>query len=83
MALIGKPSYRPVGASWAQAYGMSLLCEVGLTMSLFAGLLAFSGATDPETATKIGVLAGFLLSMAFGVITLLPSNLTARVPALG
>jgi Na+:H+ antiporter, NhaA family len=56
---------KPAGASWAQIYGVALLCGVGFTMSLFIGGLAFldKGASD---AVKVGVLAGSLLSALAG-----------------
>jgi NhaA family Na+:H+ antiporter len=57
---------RPGGTSWRHLYGMSLLCGIGFTMSLFIGLLAF-GETGPfKDQTKIGVLLGSFLSAVVG-----------------
>lgn len=55
----------PVGASWAQLYGVSLLCGIGFTMSLFIGLLAFPAA-HMQDAVKVGVLVGSLASALLG-----------------
>ena len=59
----------PGAASWSQLYGVSLLCGVGFTMSLFIGLLAFPNQTL-QTQVKIGVLAGSLASALTGVALL-------------
>ena len=63
-----KVGRRPTGATWLELYGVSLLCGVGFTMSLFVGLLAFPGAIDsPEQVeVKLGVLGGSLLSALAG-----------------
>jgi Na+:H+ antiporter, NhaA family len=53
---------RPKGATWAQVYGVALICGVGFTMSLFIGMLAFPPAADLMNETKIGVLLGSLAS---------------------
>ncbi len=70
---------RPAGASWAQVYGVSLLCGIGFTMSLFIGGLAFPAQPEAD-AVKIGVLLGSFLSAVAGVLVL---RLTAStsVPA--
>ena len=71
---------RPTDATWLQVYGVSLLCGVGFTMSLFIGALAFPGAIDsPEQVeVKIGVLAGSLLSALAGALALTVANLPSR-----
>jgi NhaA family Na+:H+ antiporter len=63
---------RATGATWAEVYGVSLLCGVGFTMSLFIGALAFPGAIDsPEqVAVKLGVLGGSFLSAVTGAAVL-------------
>jgi len=61
---------RPEGVGALQFYGMSLLCGIGFTMSLFIGLLAYPGKPDLEAATKIGVLLGSSISMAAGALAL-------------
>lgn len=63
---------RPTGSTWLELYGVSLLCGVGFTMSLFIGVLAFPGAIDsPEQVeVKIGVLGGSMLSAISGAIVL-------------
>lgn len=56
---------RPKDASWTQVYGVSLLCGIGFTMSLFIGGLAFTGESEGD-AVKIGVLMGSLASAVCG-----------------
>ena len=60
---------KPAKASWMQIYGVSLLCGIGFTMSLFIGNLAFADAARID-AMKIGVLAGSLLSALAGAAVL-------------
>jgi len=59
----------PRDASVAQLYGVAVLCGIGFTMSLFIGNLAFA---DPRLIdeTKIGVLAGSLMSALLGMAIL-------------
>ncbi len=63
---------RPGGATWLELYGVSLLCGVGFTMSLFIGVLAFPGAVDSpqQIEVKLGVLGGSLLSAVAGAAVL-------------
>ncbi|MCC7267856.1 MAG: Na+/H+ antiporter NhaA [Caulobacteraceae bacterium] len=61
----------PENASIAQVYGVSLLCGIGFTMSLFIGLLAFPGSVTLQDEVKIGVLLGSLSSALLGATVLL------------
>ncbi|CAA7619281.1 Na+/H+ antiporter NhaA [Magnetospirillum sp. SS-4] len=55
----------PAGASLRQFHGMAVLTGIGFTMSLFIGTLAFpEGGHD--TAVRLGVLGGSLLSAVLG-----------------
>jgi Na+:H+ antiporter, NhaA family len=60
---------RPAGASWLQIYGVSLLCGIGFTMSLFIGGLAFDDPARGD-AVKIGVLMGSVFAAILGWIVL-------------
>ena len=59
----------PQNANWLHLYGVSILGGVGFTMSLFIGSLAFEHSTF-EAPIRLGVLAGSLLSAAFGYLVL-------------
>jgi NhaA family Na+:H+ antiporter len=64
----------PAGANTTQLLGISVLCGIGFTMSLFVGGLAFVGLDPSYTLQlKIGVLCGSLISGIVGTILLLIS----------
>lgn len=53
----------PDNTNWRHLYGMSLLCGVGFTMSLFISSLAFDqGGPDAIVTDRLGILAGSLVS---------------------
>jgi hypothetical protein len=61
----------PSAASVRQILGISILCGIGFTMSLFIGGLAFAGL-DPvyTTQLKIGVLSGSVICGLLGTLLL-------------
>ncbi|WP_398464495.1 Na+/H+ antiporter NhaA [Tardiphaga sp.] len=68
----------PAGASWPQVYGVSLLCGIGFTMSLFIGLLAFPDDELLQNEVKVGVLLGSLAAGMVGVAVLAISKTPTR-----
>ncbi|MCB1525740.1 MAG: Na+/H+ antiporter NhaA [Rhodoblastus sp.] len=74
---------RPPGAGWLQLYGVSLICGVGFTMSLFIGMLAFPPERELMDETKIGVLVGSLASALAGAIVLMLAKVERRNDASG
>ncbi len=60
----------PALAQWRHLAGVSLLCGIGFTMSLFIGLLAFPDSAELQTKLKIGILAGSLASGLLGALVL-------------
>ena len=56
---------------WIELLGLSCLCGVGFTMSLFIGQLAFPGADASDQAqVRLGVIAGSLISTLAGMAVL-------------
>ena len=72
----------PAAVRWREVWGMSLLCGIGFTMSLFIAGLAFA---DPALldGAKIGILAGSLLSGLAGAAVLLRPASPAGAPESG
>ncbi len=65
VGLVPKPSK----ATWFQVYGVSLLCGIGFTMSLFIGMLAFTDSLH-AAELRLGVLTGSIVSAVFGFLVL-------------
>lgn len=61
---------RLLGATWLQIYGVSLLCGIGFTMSLFIGALAFPGRPYLVEEAKLGILLGSFVSALAGYLLL-------------
>lgn len=69
------PARLPDQASWSQFFGVSVLCGVGFTMSLFIGGLAFEGQGAAfDTQLKLGVLLGSVVSAIIGSLILIFSS---------
>ncbi len=69
----------PAHANWLEFYAVTILCGMGFTISLLIGDLAFGQASNLYLdSTKIGVLAGTLLSGIIGYSLLLSSGKQSR-----
>jgi NhaA family Na+:H+ antiporter len=71
-AVIGlKLVRRPMGAKWLELYGVSVLCGIGFTMSLYIGGLAFHETdTLAHAQVRLGVAVGSLASTLLGMAVL-------------
>ncbi|MBS0481940.1 MAG: Na+/H+ antiporter NhaA [Proteobacteria bacterium] len=65
---------RPAGASLLQLWGISLLCGIGFTMSLFITQLAFPASPELIEEAKLGVIMGSTAAalLGFAVLRLAP-----------
>ena len=63
----------PTNAAPLHVLGVSLLCGIGFTMSLFIGLLAFPDSPALQDGVKIGILLGSFVSALLGTLVLLMS----------
>ena len=79
LAIKARLAVLPAGASWMQLFGVSLLCGIGFTMSLFIGMLAYPGDDALLTQTKIGVLAGSTLAALLGAAVMAAAPRRTRV----
>lgn len=71
----------PSNVHWRHLVGGGCLAGIGFTMALFLNSLAFPAHTAPEmqSAGKIGILTGSLLSAILGVAILWPGKSDARI----
>jgi len=61
----------PENTNWMQIYGLSLLCGIGFTMSLFISSLAFEqSGGDYAMNERLGIIAGSLVSAVLGYLVL-------------
>lgn len=59
----------PKGTTLTQIYGVSLLCGIGFTMSLFISSLAFGGVPE-DFDPRLGIMVGSLISGVAGYLLL-------------
>ena len=69
----------PRDAGWLQLLGVSLLCGIGFTMSLFIGMLAFADDPVLQDEVKIGILCGSVLAglLGWAVLRVAPRDVPA------
>lgn len=70
----------PENVNWGLLYGVSMLCGVGFTMSLFIGSLAFEQTADGAVfQDRLGIIVGSLISGILGY--LLIKNRVKHLPS--
>jgi NhaA family Na+:H+ antiporter len=71
---------RPSGVTWLELFGVSIICGVGFTMSLFLSGLALPPHGPASAEAELGVLTGSLLSVGVGAFVLRVAARSRRVP---
>lgn len=67
IAIRAKWALLPKGATWRSLYGVSVLCGIGFTMSLFIGSLAFEATGENAMFDeRLGILIGSAMSGVLG-----------------
>lgn len=66
LAIRFKLARLPEGSSWMQFYGVTVMTGIGFTMSLFIDSLAFADEAAFQSADKLAILLGSLLSGVMG-----------------
>lgn len=73
----------PSGASWGQLWGVSMLCGIGFTMSLFISALAFENYGNTSTSfDRLGILLGSLVSGICGYMLLRYLSKSPETPGM-
>lgn len=72
---------RPADANWVEIWGVSILCGIGFTMSLFIGGLAFPDSPELIDSAKIGILLGSVISAVLGYVILRMTTTHPDAPA--
>jgi len=70
---------KPDGVTWGMVYGVSILCGIGFTMSLFIGGLAFEGP-EAARAVRVGVLTASALAAVYGLAILFATTRKQPTP---
>ena len=71
----------PSGMNWKNLYGVSILCGIGFTMSLFIGGLAFhENAAQQAFDERLGIILGSLISGTVGYTVLRLTSPRQAIP---
>jgi NhaA family Na+:H+ antiporter len=71
----------PESVTWMQIFGISVLCGIGFTMSLFIANLAFAGSAELLADAKLGILAASVVAGMVGCVLIRRSTRLATPSA--
>ena len=70
LAVKARLAVLPENVGWYQMFGLSVLCGIGFTMSIFISGLAFGITNEAFASSRLGILFGSLIAAVFGYILL-------------